>query len=69
MTTLTGAYLHKTSVFDLKKGATVYDKESNRTGVISDIRETRAECIEAFIKLEGDDKEYPAHKFIQLVLL
>ncbi len=64
---LPGTLLSKISVFDLKPGAKVYDKASNKEGVISDVKETSFEVVEAFIKLEGQEAEVRASTIPHLV--
>ncbi len=65
---LPGFPVIKASVFDLKIGTKVYDKKSKRNGIISDIRETSPENIEAFITLNGDI-EVKASKYPQVVII
>ncbi len=50
---LPGLPVIKVSVFDLTIGTKIYDKKSNRFGIISDIRETSYENVEAYITLDG----------------
>lgn len=64
---LPGHPLNKTNVFDLTIGDKVYDKSSNQIGIISDIRETGYEVVEAFVKLKTD--EIPAWKLPECVYL
>lgn len=66
---LPGALLKSVNVLELNIGDKVYDKASNREGVISDIKETVPEWIEAYVKLTGDKEETPAWKLPGLVYL
>lgn len=45
------------SVFELSPGQIVYDESSNRKGKISDVRESRVECIDAYVIWDGEDEE------------
>ena len=65
---LPGALLKSVSVFELEKGDKVYDKTSGKEGVISNIKETAPEWIEAFVTLDGE-KEVPAWKLPACVYL
>ena len=44
-------------VFSLKPGQTVYDEKAKIKGTISDIRESKSECIDAYVIWDGQDKE------------
>lgn len=66
---LPGMLLNRVSVFDLKPGQKVYDKDTDKLGVISDIKETAPEYIEAFVMFEGETLETPAWKLRNCVIL
>ncbi len=66
---LPGLQVIKADVFSLEVGTKVYDKASNTMGVIESIRETRSECIEAFILLDGETEAVQAYKLPQAVIV
>lgn len=66
---LPGLPVIKADVFNLKVGTRVFDKNSGKTGMISDIRETGYEVIEAFIQLDGETKETAAWLMPQTVIV
>lgn len=66
---LPGLRVKDISVFELSPGMKVYDKASNATGVISDVRETSPEWIEAFYTLDGQVGESRVSQNPDLVLL
>lgn len=55
--------------FKVRRGQGVYDKKSNTKGKVTRIGEGTAECIEIFVKFEGDSKEYKAYQFRDLVII
>lgn len=65
---LPGLYVNKLSVFQIKAGDRAFDKNSGKSGTLV-IKETAPEWIEAFIKFDGDNNEYAAHRYPLLVLL
>jgi hypothetical protein len=66
---LPGFPVLKADVFSLKIGMEVYDKVSNRTGIISDIKDVGADNIAAFILLDGDAVELEAYRLPQTVII
>lgn len=66
---LPGTKLTDIIVFDLSVGDKVYDKDSNREGVIVDIIETGFEVVEAYIRFSGSKAEELAYRYPQAVYL
>jgi hypothetical protein len=56
-------------VFALKVGMLVLDKATGVSGVVSDIRETGTDWVEAFVRLDGSDKEIKASALPECVLI
>lgn len=68
-TLLPGLRVIKASVFDLSIGTRILDKATNTLGIISDIRETTPENVEAFILIDGETQEANVSSFPQAVIL
>jgi hypothetical protein len=69
MTHLPGLQVIKADVFSLKIGTKVYDKKSNRNGVISDIKDVGGDNISALILLDGETEAVQAYKLPQTVII
>lgn len=54
---------------DVPIGLRVLDRVTGKVGVVSDVREGNAECLEVFIKMDGDSKEKKRYQFKDLVVL
>jgi len=66
---LPGLRVKDASVFDLSPGLRVYDRSTGKHGVISDVRETGYEVIEAFIQFDGEIQETVAWKLPFTVII
>lgn len=66
---LPGTKLNTISVFELSTGLKVYDKDSNKSGVVSSIKEAKDQGIDAYVRLEGADKEILADYLPNLVII
>lgn len=65
---LPGLKVKDIDVFKLEIGTLIYDKDSNRRGKITGVRETSNEVIEAFITLDGD-KEVKSYTLPNCIIL
>ncbi len=65
---LPGLPFQYVDVFKVSKGQRVLEKSTGRMGRVSRIDEGAAECIEAFIKFDGETKEYKSYQLKTLVV-
>lgn len=66
---LPGLRVKTLSVFDLEVGTKIYDKSTDKYGIISDIRETGYEVIDAFILLDGETTEVPVWRMPEAIII
>lgn len=58
---LPGYPLKSLSAFTVEPGTKVFDKDSNRVGVV-EVHETSSECIEVFVRFDTSEEPIIAYK-------